>query len=305
MARLNDLGNTTKRWTDRVNDHQRQATRLAAPVRSFAQRFAYIGLVLAAAVLMLVGKMEPAAIERARAHVTDAVAPILDAASRPVDAVQNMIGEGRSLIALREENAQLRDERDKLLQWQMVARELDQENKALRELLRYVPQPGANGIAARVIGDAGGAFARTLILSAGRREGVRKGQAVVTGAGLVGRVQEVGRRSSRLLLLADLNSRIPVVLETSRTRGVAAGNNGEQLRLVHLPQDAVVEPGDRVVTSGHGGGFPPGIPVGVISATGEVGVEIQPFVDPARLEIVRVLDYGLDGILDIIAEDRQ
>lgn len=267
-------------------------------MRTFAQRFAHIGLIIAAAALMLVGKMEPAAFERARAHVTDAIAPILAAISRPLDVVQDAVGEGKTLLDLREENARLRAERDRLLQWQAIARKLDTDNAALRELLSFVPDDEAQVISARVIGDAGGAFARTMILNAGSRDGVRKGQAVITGAGLVGRVQEVGLRSSRLLLLADLNSRIPVVIENSRIRGVIAGVNGETLRLVHLPPDVVAEAGERVVTSGHGGALPPGLPIGVIAAVGEAGIEVEPFVDPSRLEFVRVLDYGLEGIME-------
>lgn len=281
-----------------MNDRERSISRIAAPVRTFAQRFAYIGLIVAASALMLVGKMEPAAFERARAQVTDAVAPILFALSQPVDAVKDVIGEGKTLLALRAENTRLLAERDRLMQWQAVARKLEAENKALRELLNFKSADDAKTISANVIGDAGGAFARTLILNAGARTGVRKGQAAITGAGLVGRVQEVGLRSSRLLLLADLNSRIPVVIESSRVRGVVAGTNGDTLRLLHLPPDVVVEPGDRIVTSGHGGALPVGLPVGVVAAVGESGIEVKPFVDSSRLEIVRVLDYGLDGIME-------
>ena len=250
---------------------------------------------------MLVGKMEPAAFERARAQVTDAIAPILDAVSRPLDYIHDVVGEGKSLLALREENARLRIAQDHLLQWQAIARKLETENRALRDLLNFVPAVGTETVSGRVIGDSGGAFARTMILSAGSREGIRKGQAVITGAGLIGRVQEVGLRSSRLLLLADLNSRVPVVIESSRVRGVVAGTNGETLRLVYLPPDVVVAPGDRIVTSGHGGALPPGIPVGIVAAVGEAGIEVEPFVDPARLEFVQVLDYGLDGIIEFKA----
>ncbi len=281
-----------------MNDRERSISRIAAPIRTFAQRFAYIGLVVTAAMLMLVGKMEPAAFDRARAQVTDAVAPILDAVSRPLEVIQNMIGEGKTLLALREENARLRTAHDRLMQWQSVARNLENENKALKELLKFEQAPDTNSISARVIGDSGGAFARTMILNAGSKAGVRKGQAVITGAGLVGRVQEVGLRSSRLLLLSDLNSRIPVVIESSRVRGVVAGTNGETLRLVHLPPDVVAAPGDRIVTSGHGGALPPGLPIGVVSAVNDSLIEVEPFVDPARLEIVQVVDYGLDGIIE-------
>jgi rod shape-determining protein MreC len=281
-----------------LNDRERSISRIAAPIRTFAQRFAYIGLVFTAAMLMLVGKMEPAAFDRARAQVTDAVAPILDAVSRPLEVIHDMIGEGKTLLALREENARLRTAHNRLMQWQSVARNLENENKALKELLKFEQAPDTNSISARVIGDSGGAFARTMILNAGSKAGVRKGQAVITGAGLVGRVQEVGLRSSRLLLLSDLNSRIPVVIESSRVRGVVAGTNGETLRLVHLPPDVVAAPGDRIVTSGHGGALPPGLPIGVVSAVNDSMIEVEPFVDPARLEVVQVVDYGLDGIIE-------
>ncbi len=282
-----------------MNERQGSIKRFAAPIRTFAHRFAYVGLIVAATALILVGKMEPAAVDRARAQITDAVAPILDAISKPVEAVSRAVGEIKTVLELREENARLRQERDHLMEWQAVARRLETENKAMRDLLTFVPSSEVQSIAARVIGDAGGAFARTMILNAGSRDGVRKGQAVATGAGLVGRIQEVGNHSSRILLLTDLNSRVPVVMETSRVRGIAAGTNGEVLRLVLLPPNAVIEPGERVVTSGHGGALPVGLPVGIVVATKDGAIEVRPFVDPARLELVRILEFGLDGILDL------
>jgi len=282
-----------------VNERQGSITRIAAPIRTFAYRFAYVGLVGAAIVFILVGKMEPAAIERARAQVTDALAPILDVASRPFDAAKQGVAELQAALELREENARLREERDRLIEWQAAARRLESENKSLRELLAFVPSNEVQSISARVIGDSGGAFARTMLLNAGSRAGVRKGQAVVTGAGLVGRIQEVGGLSSRILLLTDLNSRIPVIMEGSRVRSVAAGTNGEFLRLVHLPPNAVIEAGERVVTSGHGGALPVGLPIGVVVVSGDGAIEVRPYIDPSRLELVRILEYGLDGILDL------
>ena len=156
----------------------------------------------------------------------------------------------RELAALREENAGLREDKVRLLQWQTVARRLEAETKALRALLNFVPGPEASYVTARVIGDTGGAFAHALVLNAGFRAGVRKGQAVVTGDGLVGRVAGVGTRSTRVILITDMNSHIPVLVERTRTRAILAGDNSEVLRLIRLPPGAEVSPGDRVVTSG-------------------------------------------------------
>lgn len=280
-----------------MKERSRLTHRVSAPIRSLTHRFAYLGLVIAAFALMLVGKADVNMMERFRAQVTDAVAPILDVMSRPVATANEIIAQVRVLTTIREENDSLRLDKERLLHWQMVARKLEAENKALRAQLNYVPGPDASYISARVIADTGGAFAHSLLLNIGAQPGVAKGQAVVTGDGLVGRVASAGNRSTRVLLITDLNSRIPVLIEATRTRAIMAGNNTNRPRLIHLPPGATVSPGDRIVTSGHGGAFPVGLPVGLVDAVNDGGISVQPFVPRDRLEYVRVLDYGLKGII--------
>lgn len=280
-----------------MKEHTRSSSRLVSPVRSLAHRFAYLGLVLAAFALMLLGKADAVLMERFRTQVIDAVAPILDILERPVATVTQLLDEARGLATIRDDNKQLREEKARLLQWQAAARRLETENKALRNLLGFVADGQVTFIGGRVIADTGGAFAHSLILNAGTRAGVAKGQAVVTGAGLVGRIAGVGRRSSRVLLITDINSRIPVVVEPTRVRAVMAGDNSDRPGLIHLPPGATVSPGDRVVTSGHGGAFPPGLPVGVVASVTDAGIDVRPFVRRSRVEYVRVVDFGLAGIL--------
>lgn len=280
-----------------MKERSRFASRVSAPIRNLAQRFAYLGLALVAFALMLLGKADIDMIDRFRAEVTDSVAPILDVMSRPVATANEVIADAYELFAVRDENADLRRDRDRLLQWQMVARKLESENKALREQLNYIPGPDASYVTARVIADTGGAFAHSLLLNVGARPGVGKGMAVTTGAGLVGRISDVGARSARVLLITDLNSRIPVLIEQTRTRAILAGNNTYRPQLLHLPPGVTVSPGDRVVTSGHGGVFPAGLPVGVVEQVGEGGISVQPFVPRDRIEYVRVVNFGLQGIL--------
>ncbi len=287
-----------------MKEHSRFTRRVSAPIRSIAHRFAFLGLVIAAFALMLIGKADVAMMERFRAQVTDSVAPILDMMSRPVATANEVIAKVRVLTEIRQKNESLRQDKERLLQWQMVARKLEAENKALRAQLNYVPGPQASYVSARVIADTGGAFAHSLLLNIGAQPGVSKGQAVVTGDGLVGRITGVGDRSTRVLLITDLNSRIPVLIEATRTRGILAGNNTDRPRFIHLPPGATVSPGDRIVTSGHGGAFPVGLPVGLVDAINDGGISVQPFVSRDRLEYVRVLDYGLKGILGEIKPGR-
>jgi len=288
-----------------VKERSRLTHRVSAPIRSLSHRFAFLGMVIAAFALMLIGKADVAMMERFRTQVTDAAAPILDVMSRPVVTANEVIAKVRVLTAIHQENESLRLDKERLLHWQTVARRLEAENKALRDQLKFVAGPEASYVTARVIADTGGAFAHSLLLNVGVQPGITKGQAVITGDGLVGRIAGVGDRSTRVLLITDLNSRIPVLIEPTRTRAILAGNNSTRPGLIHLPPGATVSPGDRIVTSGHGGAFPVGLPVGVVDAVNDSGISVQPFVPRDRLEYVRVLDYGLKGIIDDFGSSRK
>jgi rod shape-determining protein MreC len=272
--------------------------RFAQPVRGLLQRFAYLALIVAAFGLMMLGKIDALLMDRVRVHVVDAVAPIMDALSRPVAAVDNLIDRGYELARVHEENVRLRAEVDALRQWESAARHLETENDSLKTLLKWVPAPDANFVTSRVIADTGGTFVHSMIVAAGERDGVKKGLAVMTGDGLAGRIAAVGNHSSRLLLVTDLNSRIPAVVERTRTRAILAGDNTDRARLVYLSDGGAVTVGDRVVTSGHGGVFPPGLPIGIVTSVAENGVKVRPFVERAQLEFVRVVDFGLTGIIE-------
>jgi len=268
-------------------------TRLASPLKAWVQRFAFLLLVAAALSIMVIGKTEIVGVERVRAGITDAFAPILDLLTRPTDVLVEGVDNLRELADLRAENARLRAEQDRLMHWQAAARRLEVENQELRDLLNLVPAPDINFVSAQVVGDLGGAFVRSVLVDAGTRDNVEKGQAAVTGDGLAGRVFEAGHRAARVLLLTDINSRIPVVIERTRDRAVVAGNNSSLLRLLYLDPEVEVEIGDRVVTSGHGGAIVPGLPVGIVTSVTDLGIKVQPFVDWDRLDYVRLLDYEL------------
>jgi rod shape-determining protein MreC len=277
--------------------------RITAPLRGFAHRFAYVFLLAAALGILLLGKADPLVFQRARTAVTDMTAPVLDALSRPAVTVSHIIEEARELARLRDENIILRAENERLLKWQNAARTLLAENKQLQELLGFSPPEDATSVTARVIGDSGGAFVRSILVNSGRREGVKKGNSALSGKGLLGRVAEVGDRSARVLLINDLNSRIPVVIERSREQAILAGDNSVTPRLLYLPITTTVQVGDRIVTSGHGGAFPVGLPVGVVTSISEEGVRVVPYADATNIEYVRLMDYGLEGILDDSDDD--
>ena len=276
-------------------------TRIALPLRSFAQRFAFVLLLGGAVAIMAIGKSDPQKFEKARMAVTDAVTPILDAASRPVATAAEFVDKVETLTHLQRENELLRQENARLKQWQAAALQLQAENRQLRGLMAYQPKDTSRYVTARVVGERGGAFVRSVLINEGTTAGVAKGQAAVLGDGLLGRVASVGEHSARVLLITDLNSKVPVMVEETRVRAVLAGDNSSTPRLIFVSANADLAVGQRIVTSGHGDVFPPGLPVGTITKVGENGVRVQPFASEDRLELIRLIDFGRDGILNTVA----
>jgi rod shape-determining protein MreC len=269
----------------------------AAASRSWTHRFTFVLLVAFAFGLMLIGKPDSVLVSRVRMMMMDITAPVINAVSRPIDAARETASDVRDYFALKAENEALKRQNDTLLEWQRVARELQAENASLRDLLNFQPGPKVSFVTASVVADTSSSFVRSLIVLGGTRAGVAKGQAAVTGSGLAGRVLEVGERSARILLITDINARVPVVAERSRDQAVLAGRNSDLPELLYLSRDSDVKIGDRMVTSGQGGVFPAGLPVGeVISVTGG-HILVQPYVDFSRLENIRLIDYSLPGIL--------
>jgi rod shape-determining protein MreC len=141
-----------------------------------------------------------------------------------------------------------------------------------------------------VIADTSSPFVRTVLLNVGQAQGAAKGQAVVDDRGLLGRVIGTGKRSSRVLLLTDLNSRIPVIIEGANLKAILAGDNSGKPTLEYLPSGSRIVAGARVVTTSDGAAFPPGIAIGTV-AKGETSPRVQLYTNEGRADFVRVLNY--------------
>ncbi len=271
--------------------------RTAAPLRGFAQRCVLLFLLSASIGLLMLGRMDTTLLEEARIALTDSTAPILEALSRPAATISDIVGNVRELTNLRQDNLALKAENARLLQWQQVARTLLAENDQLRTLMNFTSDAVVKSVVGRVIGDTSGPFIRSLLVNAGLREGVKPGHAAVTAGGLLGRVASAGERSSRILLISDLNSRIPVLIESTRARAMLTGDNTRRPRLTFFSANIEIGIGSRIVTSGHGGMFPTGIAIGTVTEIGDAGIRIEPFSSPDQLEYVRLVDFGLNGII--------
>lgn len=261
-----------------------------ASLRAAAPRFVYAGLVVVALGMVLFARDDNPVVERMRASAADVAAPVVEFLSRPVATVTTVINAVQELAHLREENARLRIENERLLRWQAEARFLATEVRKLRKITNFKTLSTSSYVTTRVLADTGGTFAHSVLIAAGAEKGVGKGQAVLAPEGLVGRVTSAGYSTARVLLITDLNSRIPVMVEETGFRAVMTGDNSPQPKLIHLPLGEQISPGQRLVTSGHGGALPPGIPVGVTIPMEDGQLAVQVFFDRSRLDIVQAVE---------------
>jgi len=262
------------------------------PVRQLATRAGVVMMVTAAVALMVMSKAENPSVVKLRGAISDAVTPLLAVAASPMDALSSAGSWVSDLANLRKQNVALKNQNLQLLQWQSLAKEMEAENKSLRQLLNAVPKQKQTFITARVVSDFGGPYVHAALISGGSQNGIKKDQAVVNENGLVGRVVEAAEKSARVLLLSDINSRVPVVTEKSREKSILAGNNVGLPTLTYLTTNSRINVGERIVTSGDGGVFPSGVPVGTVVSVEKGVVQVQPFVDATSIEYVSVVDYA-------------
>ena len=271
--------------------------RLSIQARQALAKLTLPVLIAAAFGLMLLGKADTLLAERARMALADTLAPIYVALAEPLRSLRDAVAEVTSLWDIRAENVRLRDENERLRRWQSIALALDAENQRLKANLHWMPDPAASYVTARVVADAGGVYARAVLISLGPHHGIRKGEIALDERGLVGRVTEVGARTARVLLITDLNSRIPVMLENSHAHAILVGTNGPRPRLIYWPEGSAPQEGERVVTSTEAGAFPANLPVGIVHYSAANVPELMPAALLDRLEMVRIFDYGLGGVM--------
>ena len=204
-------------------------------------------------------------------------------------AVSRMVAGFQSYQRLYEQNQELRRELQRMSAWKEAAVQLEQENAKLLAQNSVRLDPALTGVSGVVLTDSGTAFRQSVLLNRGARDGILDGWATMDGLGLVGRISGVGQTTSRVMLLTDPSSRVPVTIQPSGQRALLTGDNSAlpYLDFMESPED--VRPGDRVVTSGDGGLFPPGLLVGQAVQASDRRMRVRLAVDYGRLEFLRVL----------------
>ncbi|MDB5740858.1 MAG: hypothetical protein JWP16_1898 [Alphaproteobacteria bacterium] len=256
-----------------------------------------------AVVLVLLGKAQSGLFDQARMRVTDWMAPVLMKVRAPVQGFDRWMGSVSEIFSVYEQNLKLKEENARLRQWRNVAIVLQGRVGRYQTLLHAVPDPQLNAVLARVIGRASRPFLQTMVLDAGRGNQVLPGEAVVDARGMIGRIYLAGQRTSWVILLTDINSRIPVTVAPSSAKsaaGMAQGNiqammtgdNTGQPALEMVSRLVTLHAGDQVVSSGDGGLLPPGLPIGTVVPDGHDGWRVSLLADPASSQDVEVLNFS-------------
>ncbi len=264
-------------------------------MRPFGQHIHALILITLAVLLIVLNIFMPSLVSKVRITFTDMFAPFMHAAAKPGEAIQGISTALQDVAGVREENKKLQQEVNELRAWRDLAQQQADENKTLRGLMKYKDESVINFLTARVIAEVGGNFNNSVIVTAGSRDGVVKNMIAMGEDGVVGRVIETGEWSSRVLLFNDLNFRLPVMLEGTQLRAILSGEGAGLPKLLFIPSEVDVKPGTRVVTSGHGGLFPPNLPVGILQERKGGDAWLNPYAKLDRLQVVRLVQYSLAG----------
>ncbi|WP_341747839.1 rod shape-determining protein MreC [Candidatus Tisiphia endosymbiont of Dascillus cervinus] len=189
---------------------------------------------------------------------------------------------------LARENIELQLEVARLRKLQSNIYLIQYENKELKKLLSVVEEEQYNYVSAKLLSVSLNPFSKTALVSAGVRHGVEVDQIVTNSEGLVGRVIQVSNNYSKIILVNDVNSRIPITTVSSKEKGIMSGY-GNGSKILYLPKTHLVQKGEKVITSGYGNIYPYGITVGYVKKANAEKVLVKPVVDLSKTEFVSIL----------------
>lgn len=268
--------------------------------RVFIRKLLVAALFVSALMFMMLSKADTLILNKITNSVSQAFSPVIQIMQFPAEVVYVVYDKVRDITLVYSENKRLKAENLDLLMLKNQVRTLKAENKLLGQMLNYTPPPEASFVTAKIVAEEGDGFSHSLIAYTDNAEQVRKGQVVLGAESVVGRVESVSGSYVRVLLFTDINSRVPVILERNRIRGILSGDNTTVPKLMFTAAGADIKEGDMVVTSGVAGVFPTGLPIGVVSKITKGAIAVETISDIERLEYIKIVDYGVyDGMLKL------
>ena len=257
--------------------------------QSWQQRGLWGLLLLISIMLIVLDQRGNAQVNNLRARLADAVVPAVQLLSQPIETVKGAGAWVEGIFHAHSENALLRAENARLKQWMISASQLQAQNASLQALLN-VPAPEAPSfVTTQAVADLRGPYAQAMLIGAGKEQHVALHQPVVGPEGLVGRVVELQENSARILLVTDINSRIPVMGNRSGKRAVLAGKGSKHPQLLFAEGKELFAEGEWLVTIATET-IPAGIPVAAIVEPNDA--EVVLLQKDTALDYLRVIQYS-------------
>jgi rod shape-determining protein MreC len=269
------------------------AFRSALLKKGGARRFSLIVFILISIIIFFLDTYNYSFMKQARTIINDGVYRLSLVASTPLKVFPSLSDKASSFMNIKSENKKLKNELESYKRKELNVEFLLNQNKNLKQLIEtdsifsgiYDTGLASNVIVAKVLLDKSSPYLQSIIINKGFKSGVLKGMPVLNKDFLVGRVVETNYMSSRVLLLSDLNSRIPVTLGENDTQAILKGNGGSKPLLEYLPEEYKLIEGTNIFTSGKDQIFKPGTPIGTTNNNGEVVL----FVEPNQLSFIKII----------------
>ena len=263
------------------------AIRSALIDKGTKQKFSLIVLIIISTILIYIETIETKPLTFLRSSIKDIIYRGASVATVPSKGFSSLTNAVKNHVNLYSNYSQLKEENDKLKNNISKSDFLELENIQLRKLIEEQVTSSSNLISARVLLDKQSPYLNSFIINIGSNKGIKKGFAVLDGDNFIGRIVDVNFFSSRVLLISDLNSKIPVLIEPLAYHAILSGHGKNKPTLEYLPKKHNVQNGDKVYTSGKEGLFSPGIPIGEIIIEDNI-IRIESFSDLSQITFVNI-----------------
>ena len=279
-----------------MNQQRKFENKKILSIGNIGQRSIYFGLIISTILIMLIGKSDLVIVNRISIFLTDLSAPVIATISRQTQIIGDSFVFLKNTASLRKENRSLYEENLRLKKFEIMYQIYESENLVLKNQLNLIPLRVPNFKTVRAISAPGNVFAHSMLLNAGHLDGIEKGNAVLFNGIFIGQILKVGKNSSRVLLISDINSKIPIVVSNNRIPSILTGENLVLPSLQFLPNNVKIDDGSIVQTSGHGGLLPAGIPLGFTVNSPTDKIYVRPAIDLNLIDYVQVLLWRADGV---------
>ena len=263
------------------------AIRSAFIQKGSKQRFSLLALILISVILIFLETIEAKPLNFFRSIIKDVIYRGSAIASQPAKIVNNSFDYIGGFFNLHENYTRLKEENDNLKNNISKSDFLELENSQLRNLIDEQMNSPSNLLSARVMLDKQSPYLNSFIINIGSNKNIKNGMAVLDGKNFVGRIVDVNFFSSRVLLVSDLNSKIPVIIEPSGNHAILSGGGTNITNLIYVPDNHNIQDGDKVYTSGKEGIFSTGIPIGEVKKENDL-FKVNLFSDLSQITFINI-----------------